>query len=149
MRHKERTSAGIEERAGKTRERLCPWLVTGDGVACRKHNPVRVKLELSDVAGGEQPVVLGGWVRRDRKCERGLREPFNVASDKSVRGEVHDLVVCERRVLEGGLAGVGAQMDIAWRRADALGDGVQLVRCVGETRQARQLGSVDPGTLPE
>ena len=84
VRHEQRAAAGIEERAGESRQRFRPRLVAGNRVAGRQHHPVGIELELRHLARGEQAIVKRTWLRR----RRGLT--LSGGGDHLREGLVHD-----------------------------------------------------------
>jgi hypothetical protein len=50
--------------------------------------------------------------------QRRFGETFDIAGDETMRGEIDDAVIGERRALERGLAGVLAEMNIGSRNAE-------------------------------
>jgi hypothetical protein len=51
MRDDERSCAGIEECAGKARERFCAGLIFGRCIAGGEDGPIGIELELRNLAG--------------------------------------------------------------------------------------------------
>ena len=76
VRDEQRAGAGIEERAGESRQRFRAGLVAGDGVAGGEHHPVRVELELRHLAGGEQAVVGLARLLRQVSASDGSANPL-------------------------------------------------------------------------
>jgi hypothetical protein len=150
MRYQEGASAGIEEGAGKTRERLGTGSLPGGGIAGGKHHPVSVELEPAHLACGQKTIVEARRLRRQGQRERRLAEPLHVACNQPVGGEIDDAVSIELRALDRGLAGVLLEVNVARRRAERGADGSELIGGVEQGRKPfSKLCAIDRCTLPE
>ncbi len=136
VRHEQRPRARIEEGPRETRQRLGARPVAGGGVAGRQHDEIGVELELGDLARGEETVILAARLLGQAERERGLRQALHFARDETVGREIDDAVAIELVVFDRGLARRLAEMDLACRRAEALGDRLELPRGLGQRRQA-------------
>jgi hypothetical protein len=78
--------------------------------------------------------------------ERRLGKTFDVAGNEPVSGEISDSIVGKPQALDGGLAGVAAEMNIAGRRAEVFGHGPEFVGGLGQRRQGlRELCTINAG----
>ena len=118
MRNQQRAGAGIEERSRQPRPRFGAGLFTGDGIAGGQNHPVGVEFQLRDFARGQQAVVEFGWLFWNAQHQRGFGEALYVAGDEPVGGEIDDRVIGERRTLDGGLAGIAAEMNVGGGNAE-------------------------------
>jgi len=135
MRHQQRPRAGIEERSRQPRQRFGTGLVAGNRIAGRQHHPIGIELQLRDFARGEQAVVELGWLFWNAQHQRWFGKPFHVAGNETVRGEIDDALIGERRSLQRGFAGVLSEVNIGSGDAEVFGDRVEFVGGVGQLRE--------------
>ena len=146
----QRTRAGIEERAGKSRQCLRAGLVAGNGVAGGENDPVGVELELRHLAGGEQAVVEIARLLRQGERKRRLRQSLDLAGDEAVGGEIDDAVIGECGAFDRCLARGLPQMDAVCGRAKVLRHRAQLGGGLRQPRQRfGQHRAVDVHAFPE
>lgn len=142
--------AGVEKGFRKARKRFSPGLVASRRIAGRQHHPVGVELQASNLARGQQAVVEVAWLLRQRESERRLAETLDIVGDQAVRREIHNPIAIEPGLLDGGLSCGLGEMNVGLVGDEAPGDGAQLIRRLGELRQAGAQGvEVGARALPE
>jgi hypothetical protein len=84
----------------------------GHGALAALHNrKIRKIISVQRPLRSAQTVPFGMHQRR-------FGETFDIAGDETMRGEIDDAVIGERRALERGLAGVLAEMNVGSRNAE-------------------------------